>query len=74
MNSEDDVQDIRERLVRIETLLKMNDSKIGLELQGLEEKIKVANHRIGDLENTIMWLWRAVVGAIVGGAIALLFK
>ena len=72
MNSEDDVQDIRERLVRIETLLKMNDSKIGLELQGLEEK--VANHRIGDLENTIMWLWRAVGGAIVGGAIALLFK
>lgn len=49
-------------------------NSIGLELQGLEEKIKVANHRIGDLENTIMWLWRAVGGAIVGGAIALLFK
>lgn len=74
MNNEQDVQDIRERLVRIETLLENNSSKNDLKIQGLEEKIKVANHRIEDLESTITWLWRAIIGAIVGGAIALLFK
>ena len=74
MNNEQDVQDIRERLVRIETLLENNSSKNDLKIQGLEEKIKVANHRIEDLESTITWLWRAIIGAVVGGAIALLFK
>lgn len=74
MNNEQDIQDIKERLVRIETLLETNNGKVGLELKALEEKIKVANHRIEDLESTITWLWRAIIGAVVGGAIALLFK
>ena len=74
MNNEQDIQDIKERLVRIETLLETNNGKVELELKALEEKIKVANHRIEDLERTITWLWRAIIGAVVGGAIALLFK
>lgn len=74
MNNEQDIQDIKERLVRIETLLETNNGKVELELKALEEKIKVANHRIEDLESTITWLWRAIIGAVVGGAIALLFK
>ena len=74
MNNEQDIQDIKERLVRIETLLETNNGKVELELKALEEKIKVANHRIEDLESTITWLWRAIIGAAVGGAIALLFK
>lgn len=40
MNNEQDVQDIRERLVRIETLLENNSSKNDLKMQGLEEKNK----------------------------------
>ena len=74
MNNEQDIQDIKDRLVRIETLLETNNGKVELELKALEEKIKVANHRIEDLESTITWLWRAIIGAVVGGAIALLFK
>lgn len=74
MNNEQDIQDIKERLVRIETLLETNNGKVELELKALEEKIKVANHRIEDLESTITWLWRAIIGAVVGGVIALLFK
>ena len=74
MNNEQDIQDIKERFVRIETLLETNNGKVELELKALEEKIKVANHRIEDLESTITWLWRAIIGAVVGGAIALLFK
>ena len=74
MKNEQDIQDIKERLVRIETLLETNNGKVELELKALEEKIKVANHRIEDLESTITWLWRAIIGAVVGGAIALLFK
>ena len=50
MNNEQDIQDIKERLVRIETLLETNNGKVELELKALEEKIKVANHRIDDLE------------------------
>lgn len=65
--SDENILDIRERLVKIETLLEGK-------MDNLEEKIKVANHRISDLEDTIKWLWRAVAGGIVAGAIALLFK
>lgn len=74
MENERDIQDIKERLARIEAMLEMSAKNDNLKLAGLEEKIKVANHRIEDLESTITWLWRAIVGAVVGGAIALLFK
>ncbi|WP_455808642.1 hemolysin XhlA family protein [Clostridium butyricum] len=39
----------------------------------LDEKIRVANHRIADLEDTIRWLWRTVIGTLATGAIGLLF-
>lgn len=47
---------------------------VTLKLENQEEKIKVANNRIKDLEENNKWLWRAVVGAVIAGAIALLFK
>lgn len=74
MDERETIQDIRERLVKIELLLENIPKSINLQLENLEEKIKVSNHRIDDLEKTNAWLWRAIVGAIIGGAIALLFK
>lgn len=74
MEDRDTIQEIRERLVKIEMLLENMPKSIQLQLENLEEKIKVANHRIDDLESNNTWLWRAIVGAVVGGIIALLFK
>ena len=61
MENEKDVQDIKERLVRIEVLLEQSSSTRALEIKSLEEKISVANHRIVDLEDTISWLWKTAI-------------
>lgn len=71
--SEDSTKDILQRLTKIETLLeKMNETE-DLKNKALQEKIDVANHRISDLEDAQKWLQRTVLGAIITGAIALLF-
>lgn len=74
MDERDTIQEIRERLVKIEMLLENIPKSVTLQLENLEEKIKVANNWIKDLEENNKWLWRAVVGAVIAGAIALLFK
>lgn len=74
MDERNTIQEIRERLVKIEMLLENIPKSINLQLENLDEKIKVANHRIEDLEKNNTWLWRTIVGAVIGGAIALLFK
>jgi len=74
MNEADSIQEIKERLVKIETLLEQMTKTDGLEREVIEEKIKVANKRIADLEDTIRWLWRTVMGSFLTGAIAILFS
>lgn len=74
MDDKDTIQEIRERLVKIEMLLENIPQSINLQLENLEDKLKVANHRIDDLEKNNTWLWRTIVGAVVAGAIAFLFK
>lgn len=74
MENEKDVQDIKERLVRIEVLLEQSSSTRALEIKAIEEKITVANHRISDLENTISWLWKTAIGGLIAGAISILFR
>lgn len=74
MNEADSIQEIKERLVKIETLLEQMTKTDGLEREVIEEKIKVANKRIADLEDTIRWLWRTVMGSFITGAIAILFS
>lgn len=74
MDDKDTIQEIRERLVKIEMLLENIPQSINLQLENLEDKLKVANHRIENLEKNNTWLWRTIVGAVVAGAIALLFK
>ena len=74
MDEKETIYDIRERLVRIEILLEENSKATILQITALDDKIKVCNHRIDDLESQSTWLWRAVVGGVIAGAIALLFK
>lgn len=79
--ADDTLQDVRERLIRIETLLENSNMTIDLKLRAMEEKfttmdekIKVQNHRINDLENNNTWLWRTVIGGLIGIIIGNLFK
>ena len=74
MENEKDVQDIRERLIKIETMLENYNKNTDLKLSSVEEKIAVANHRIADLEDSNQWLWRTAVGALIAGAIGILFR
>lgn len=60
MEERDTIQEIRERLVKIETLLEVNN--------------KDMIDRIKKLEDSQIWLYRLVFGAIVTWAIALFFK
>lgn len=68
------IQDLKEDIIIIKETLKNMVTTNDLKLITLEEKLKVANNRIKDLEDNNSWLWRAIVGAIIVGAIALLFK
>lgn len=67
MNELETIQEIKERLVRIEILLEKNT-------ENWDEKLRVANHRIDDLEKNNTWLWRTIAGSLIGGVIALLLK
>ena len=58
--ADETTQEIKERLVRIETLLEVNN--------------KDFYNRLKKLEESQTWLYRLVFGAIVTGGIALLFK
>lgn len=74
MSESDAIQEVRESLIEIKGLLKnMNDTN-ELKLKNFEEKLKVANNRISDLEDANRWLWRAVAGALIGAAIAFLIN
>ncbi|KIL07456.1 hemolysin XhlA [Clostridium botulinum] len=73
MDQQETIQDIRDRLTKIEGLLENIKNTNDLKLENMEEKIKVANHRIGDLEDTIRWLWRTLAGGIAAGLIGMLF-
>ncbi|SHH55845.1 hypothetical protein [Clostridium intestinale] len=44
MDERDTIQEIRERLVKIEMLLENIPKSVTLQLENLEEKIKVANN------------------------------
>ena len=66
MNEQETIQEIKERLVRIEILLEKNT-------ENWDEKIKVANYRIADLEDTIKWISRTAIGGVITGLIGIKF-
>lgn len=72
--ADETMQEVRERLIKIEVLLETMSKNNDLKLETIEEKIKVANNRITDLENSNTWLWRAIAGALISTVIAFLIK
>lgn len=68
------ITEIRERLVKIEIMLENITNTNNLKLETIEEKIKTLNNRVKDLEENNKWLWRAIAGALISGAIAFLLK
>lgn len=66
MNEQETIQEIKERLVRIEILLEKNT-------ENWDEKIKVGNYRIADLEDTIKWISRTAIGGVITGLIGIMF-
>lgn len=74
--------DIRERLVRVETKLDnqndLRDRTCNVEEKATETEArsKSNTHRIDKLEEANVWLWRTVVGAIIGVGVsaAVVFK
>ena len=69
---------LEERMVGIEEKIKnankTNDLKLESIKENLEEKIKVANNRLKDLEDSNKWLWRAVAGGLITAAITFLIN
>lgn len=66
--------DIKERLVRIETMLEQQLKTDTLERQVIEEKIKVANNRISDLENNQRWVVITIIGIVIGAILKMVIK
>jgi siroheme synthase (precorrin-2 oxidase/ferrochelatase) len=63
-------QEIRERIVRIETMLQQYDSAKATEAHQLATHLK---ERVERLESNQTWLWRTVIGALITGAVGVLF-
>lgn len=61
------VQEIRERLVKIETLLEQKQLIN-------QEKLNYLEGRIDKLEGNNTWLWRAITGAVISGIVAFLLQ
>ena len=74
MAEENILYEIKENIAEIKSTLKSNAENTDLKFQLQEEKIKVANNRISDLENSNTWLWRAIAGALISTVIAFLIN
>ena len=74
MAEENILYEIKESIAEIKSTLKSNAENTDLKFQLQEEKIKVANNRISDLENSKTWLWRAIAGALISTVIAFLIN
>ena len=71
--TEETLQEVREKLVRIDVLLENINVNNNLKNE-LIEKIKVANNRIADLEYSNTWIWIVIAAALISSVIAFLIK
>lgn len=74
MAEESVIYEIRENVVEIKTNLDNIVKNTDLKFELMEEKVKVANNRIHDLEEANKWLWRAIAGAVIGYVVAFFIK
>lgn len=80
-----DINDIKERLTRIEVMLTGTLETRKLEMDRLQDglsnlktesdfKDKMLEDRISRLENQSTWLWRTIAGFIIGSVLAVIIK
>lgn len=74
MAEERALQEIRENIISIKMSIENFIDTTDLKLQLQDERMKVANNRIHDLEESITWLWRAICGSLITAGIAFFVK
>lgn len=90
MTNEEMLQEMREKMIRIELLLE-NQTKLDIQTQNavnarlkkLEEtnerlinelaELKPIVPRVGELENSMQWTWRVIVGGFITALIGAFF-
>ena len=65
MNEADVIQEIRENIIEMKGMLENISMRSDLKMETFEEKLKVANNRISDLENNQKWFVCAIIGAVI---------
>ena len=65
MNEAEVIQEIRENIIEMKGMLENINMKSDLKMETFEEKLKVANNRISDLENNQKWFVCAIIGAVI---------
>ena len=66
MNNEEILQELRDKVIRIEVMLEQQSI-------GYDSNYRHLEKRIEKVESNQMWLWRLCVGGLISGAIGLLF-
>ncbi|MBU7314038.1 hemolysin XhlA family protein [Paenibacillus oleatilyticus] len=69
----DETQEILQRLTRVETKLDLMNSARDIAQEALQST-KSAHHRLDRVEKTIFWAATTIIGALIVGAITLIFK
>lgn len=64
------LDDLKEDIIIIKETLKNMVEMNNLKLITFEEKLKVANNRIKDLEDNQKWLTRAIIGQVIAAVMA----
>ena len=72
--------EILQRLSRVETKLDMmlEDREVAAQALGTAnealQSAKSAHHRIDEVRSDVTWAWRTALGALITGAIALIWR
>ena len=65
LNEADVIQEIRENIIEMKGMLENISMRSDLKMETFEEKLKVANNRISDLESNQKWFVYAIIGAVI---------
>ena len=65
LNEADVIQEIRENIIEMKGMLENISMRSDLKMETFEEKLKVANNRISDLESNQKWFVCAIIGAVI---------
>ena len=76
VNSKDSINRLHKRIDKIEGQAETNRAKIDavdIRVTSLDANIKSNQRRIGNLDNTVVWIARSIIGTLITGLMGLLF-